>query len=213
MDIAHWGMDVENTGPLSIDARAICPNADNPDKANCFNTPDRFYAVLKYANGIDLHFYTVMTEKPKFTGYVAHQETTPEQTTYLFGKECPPAVHENKRNGVMFIGDKGRIVVTRGGLFGKAAEELKENPLPEDGWKVKPSSDHMKNFFDCVRSRETPVAPAELEHRSISACHLTNISIRLGRKIQWDPVKEEIVGDAEANAMLKREQREPYVCG
>lgn len=116
----------------------------------------------------------------------------------------------------MFIGDKGRVFVNRGGLFGKPVEELKENPLPDsiDGkprWRVKPSGDHIKNFFDCVRSREEPVAPARIEHRSVTACHLTNISIRLGgRKLQWDSVKESIIGDTEADAMLRREQRKPY---
>ncbi|MCL2623495.1 MAG: gfo/Idh/MocA family oxidoreductase, partial [Planctomycetaceae bacterium] len=70
---------------------------------------------------------------------------------------------------------------------------------------------HIENFFDCVRSRKEPVASAAIEHRSITACHLTNISLRLGgRKLQWDPVTENIVGDAEAQAMQSRDQREPY---
>ena len=69
----------------------------------------------------------------------------------------------------------------------------------------------MENFFDCVRTRAEPVAPVCIEHRTSTACHLANISMRLKRKIAWDPVKEEIVGDAEANACLKREQRAPYI--
>jgi hypothetical protein len=65
-----------------------------------------------------------------------------------------------------------------------------------------------------VRSRKEPVASAAIEHRSITACHLTNISIRLGgRKLQWDPVREEIINDPEAQAMQSREQREPYAIG
>jgi predicted dehydrogenase len=209
MDIAHWGMDVETTGPMTVEARGIFPNENKP---NCFNTPDRFFSAMKYPGDIELFFYVTQNEKPKFGDTTTHQETTPEQLAWLLGKDCPQDVHDNKRNGIMFIGDKGRVFVNRGGLFGKPVEELKDNPLPENGWKVKPSDDHMKNFFDCVRSRETPVAPAELEHRSVTPCHLTNISIRLGgRKLQWDAVKEEIVADADANAMLKRIQREPYI--
>ncbi|MDR2115639.1 MAG: Gfo/Idh/MocA family oxidoreductase [Planctomycetaceae bacterium] len=208
IDIAHWGMDMDYSGPLTIEGRGLFPNEGKPD---CFNTPDRFYAVLKYPNDIELFFYTVMAEKPGFHGSIGHQETTSEQLDWLFGKDCPEEIHNNKRNGIMFIGNKGRVFVNRGGVFGKPVEELKENPLPENSWKVKPSNDHMKNFFDCVRSRETTVAPAELEHRSVSACHLTNISIRFGgRKLQWDSVKEEIVNDSEANSMLKREQRKQY---
>jgi predicted dehydrogenase len=208
MDVAHWGMDMDRSGPLSVEGRAIFPNEGKPD---CFNTPDRFYAVLKYPGDVELFFYTVFAEKPGFTGSIGHQETTKEQFDGLFGKECPQDVHDNKRNGIMFIGDQGRIFVNRGGLFGKPVEELQENPLPENAWRVRPSDNHMKNFFDCVRSRETPVAPADIEHRSVSACHLTNISIRLGgRKLEWNPEKEVFPGDAEANAMLTREQREPY---
>ncbi|MDR2642037.1 MAG: Gfo/Idh/MocA family oxidoreductase [Planctomycetaceae bacterium] len=208
MDIAHWGMDQDYSGPLTVEGRGIFPNENKPD---CFNTPDRFYAVLKYPNDVELLFYTVMAEKPGFHGSIGHKETTKEQFDWLFGKNCPQEVHDNKRNGIMFIGDKGRLFVNRGGLFGKPVEELKENPLPENGWKVKPSNDHMKNFFDCVKSREVPVASADLEHHSLTPCHLTNISIRLGgRKLQWDAAKEEITNDKEANSMLKREQRDKY---
>ncbi|MDR1485542.1 MAG: Gfo/Idh/MocA family oxidoreductase [Planctomycetaceae bacterium] len=208
VDIAHWGMDQDYSGPLTVEGRGIFPNENKPD---CFNTPDRFYAVLKYPNDLELFFYTVFAEKPGFHGSIGHQETNKEQLDWLFGKNCPPEIHTNKRNGIMFVGDKGRVFVNRGGVYGKPFEELKENPLPADAWRVKPSNNHMKNFFDCVRSREVPVASAELQHRSVTPCHLTNISIRLGgRKLQWDAVKEEITNDKEANAMLKREQREKY---
>ena len=209
VDIAHWGMDVENTGPVSIEARGLFPNAG---KADCFNTPDRFYSEMKYANGVTMHFYIVLGEQFRFGGIDTYPETTPEEKAWLWGKDYPQEMDDNKRNGIMFIGDKGRIFVNRGAVYGKAVEELPDNPLPSDAWRVKPSGDHMKNFFDCVRSREEPITPARIEHRSVSACHLTNISMRLGgRKLQWNPETERFVNDSEANAMLQREQREPYV--
>ena len=208
VDIACWGMDVENTGPISVEARGLFPNAG---KADCFNTPDRFYSEMKYANGITLSFYVVLTEQFRFSGIDTYPETTPEEKAWLWGDDYPKELDENQRNGIMFIGDKGRVFVNRGAVYGKAVEELPENPLPADAWRVKPSNNHMKNFFDCVRSREEPVAPARIEHRSVTACHLANISMRLGgRKLQWDPEKERFVNDSEANAMLQREQRSPY---
>lgn len=208
VDIAHWGMNVEKTGPISVEARGIFPNEG---RADCFNTPDRFYSFMKYPGDLELHYFVTLNEKPGFADNAPHAETTPGQIERMYGKDCPDDVKETKRNGIMFIGDQGRVFVNRGGVHGKAVEELKENPLPADAWKVYPSNDHMKNFFDCVRSREVPVAPAELEHRSVTACHLTNISIRLdGKKLQWDADKEQFVGDAEANALLSREQRSPY---
>ena len=103
------------------------------------------------------------------------------------------------------------MFVNRGGVHGKAVEELKENPLPADAWRAYPSTDHMANFFDCVKTRKQPCTPVQIEHRTITACHLTNISIRLKRKLTWDPVKQQIVGDDEANAWQKRQQRAPYV--
>ena len=99
---------------------------------------------------------------------------------------------------------------SRGGAYGKPVEELPQNPLPADAWRVKPSDDHMENFFACVKSRQEPVSPVRIQHRTVSACHLTNISIRLGRKLTWDPDAEQFVGDSEANEMLRREQRAPY---
>ena len=110
----------------------------------------------------------------------------------------------------MFIGDRGRVFVNRGGVYGKPFEELAENPLPSDAWRVPASDDHMANFFQCVKSREEPVAPVRIEHRTVSVCHLTNLSIRLGRPLTWDPEKEAFVGDEEANTWLSRQQREPY---
>jgi myo-inositol 2-dehydrogenase / D-chiro-inositol 1-dehydrogenase len=81
---------------------------------------------------------------------------------------------------------------------------------PDEFATLYPSSDHMANFFDCVKSRKQPCAPVQVEHRTITACHLTNLSIRLKRKLTWDPEKQEIVGDKEARAWQSRKQRPPY---
>ena len=80
----------------------------------------------------------------------------------------------------------------------------------EAGFTAGASNDHMGNFFECVRTRKTPVASAEIGHRSVTVCHLGAISTRLGRKLQWDPAKEQFVGDEEANKMVAREQRKPW---
>ena len=209
MDIAHWGMDTELTGPISVEGRGIWPNEGKPD---CFDVPDRFFARLQYANGIEILFFASLAARYNY-GWPTepHAAMSPEQIDWLFGKDVPDEVKTTDRNGVMFIGDKGRIFVNRANVYGKAAEELADNPLPADAWRVRPSEIHMKNFFDCVKSRETPVAPAAIGHRSLTPCQLTVISMRLGgRKLQWDPEKEEVIGDSEAKAMQAREQRQPY---
>jgi hypothetical protein len=68
----------------------------------------------------------------------------------------------------------------------------------------------MENFIDCVKSRQAPICPVETGHRSASLCHLGVIAIRLGRKLNWDPTKEQFVNDAEANGWLTRPMRKPY---
>jgi hypothetical protein len=69
---------------------------------------------------------------------------------------------------------------------------------------------HARNFLDCVKSRKRPTSDVEDGHRTAVACHLANISLRLGRKIRWDAEKEEIVGDREASALLERPYRKPW---
>ena len=125
----------------------------------------------------------------------------------------------------MFTGTQGRIFVNRGTLDGKPIEGLASNPLsreqfilygrdnlsrPERFGKLDAIVNHMGNFFDCVQSRKQPVSDVESQHRSVSTCHLGNISLRLGRPLKWDSIKEQFVGDPEANRMLTREQRTGY---
>jgi len=207
MDIAHWGMDCETTGPASIEARGLFPNQGKPD---CFNTPDRFFSRMVYPNDVTLLYFSALNDRRIYGEVAAHAPTTDEQIAWLFGKDTPVEIQSYSRNGILFLGEKGRVFVNRGGVYGRAAEALAENPLPEDAWRVKPSTDHMANFFACVASRDEPVSPVRIQHRTITACHLTNISLRLERPLQWDANKQQIIGDDQANAWQRREQRPPY---
>jgi predicted dehydrogenase len=69
---------------------------------------------------------------------------------------------------------------------------------------------HMRNFLDCVKSRQQPLSDLESGHEVAVACHLSNISLRTGRKLVWDAEKEEVVDDKQANAMLVRPYRAPW---
>ncbi len=68
----------------------------------------------------------------------------------------------------------------------------------------------MGNFFDCVRSRKTPLSDVAGQHRSITVCHAANIAMRLGRKLRWDPESEHFVGDDEADRHLARPRRKGF---
>ena len=73
-----------------------------------------------------------------------------------------------------------------------------------------PAGEH-RNFLDCVKSRQDPYFPAEIGHRCSTVSHLGNIAMWTGRKLRWDPVKEEFPGDADANRYLDRALRSPWV--
>jgi predicted dehydrogenase len=69
---------------------------------------------------------------------------------------------------------------------------------------------HVKNFIECVRSRQRPAADVEIGHKATLVGHLGNIGYRTGRKLRWDAEKEQIVGDPDANALLGRDARKPW---
>jgi predicted dehydrogenase len=112
-------------------------------------------------------------------------------------------------NGVRFEGTDGWIFVDRGQLTA-SKKELIEEPLPANAERLYKSDNHMGNFFECIRTRQAPICDAEVGHRSIAVAHLGVISVRLGRALQWNPEKEQFLGDREANKWLSREMRKPY---
>jgi predicted dehydrogenase len=69
---------------------------------------------------------------------------------------------------------------------------------------------HVRDFLDCVKSRRTPMSDLESSHQVVTACHLANLSLRLGRKLRWDPARETIVDDPEAARQLERPYRPPW---
>jgi len=85
-----------------------------------------------------------------------------------------------------------------------------ESAKDDSGDAIKDYSRHMRNFLDCVKSRKQPLSDLQSGHEVATACHLSNISLRIGRKLVWDAEKQEIVGDAEANSMLVRPYRAPW---
>jgi predicted dehydrogenase len=105
----------------------------------------------------------------------------------------------------VFVGEKGTIRASRGKIESDPAEIVK-TPIGADEWHTYASNNHKRNWVDCVRSRGTPICPAEVGHRSATVCHLVNIGYRLRKQLRWDPVKERF-DDAEANKLVSREPR------
>ena len=181
LDIAQWAI---GSAPEYIDGRAKYPTVQDG-----YNVPIDFSAEYRYPDGV------VMT------------------------------VRDEGRNGILFTGTRGRMFVNRGTIEGKPVEDLANQPLsreafdvyahdnmsrPERAGKLDAIVNHMGNFFDCIHSRENPISDVESQHRSVSTCHLGNISMRLGRPLKWDAEAETFPNDAEANGHLAREQRAGY---
>ncbi len=125
--------------------------------------------------------------------------------------------------GLAFYGEKGELRVSLDEWEflphwngGKAAGG-KGDRVPTKGWKITEEDNvvianraHQTNFLECVKSRGKPIATIEEGHTSTAMCILANLALKLKRTLAWDPVKHEVVGDAEATAMLKRPYRAPW---
>jgi predicted dehydrogenase len=181
VDIAIWALELYKTGPSAV--RAVHHKHPVPFKDGYPTLDDRYNTATEFL---------IEADYPDVKVIIRHDTD----------------------NGVLFEGEKGRIFVNRERLTGKPVEEMAENPLPENAlvevYKGKPLTDHMTNFFNCLKSREEPISDIFSHHRALSTCHLANIAMRLDREIKWNPEKEEMVGDDEAQTFVSREQRKGY---
>jgi myo-inositol 2-dehydrogenase / D-chiro-inositol 1-dehydrogenase len=200
IDIAQWAMGHDHTGPVKISGTGKFGNVV-PEKFNWveyfegkaplpngFQTPVTFGIDCEFADGSVLH---VCDTYKRAEGNI----------------DFP--------NGILFEGEDGRIFVNRERLTGKPVEEMNEadnKKLDEAVRKIYGSEpgDHMRNFFDCIKSRGTPIADVETHHRTMTTAHLCNIALMLGRDLKWDPKAEKFNGDEQATQLMSRPRREKY---
>ncbi len=181
-DIAVWGIGLERSGPVSIEAK---PRVEMI--AGGFSAFSEYEVHYTYANGVTHSCES--TPANAWNGAVVDQA--------------------GQQHGVKFEGADGWIFVTRGKIEA-SHPDLLTTPLSASAERLYTSNDHMGNFFDCIHSRKAAICETEIGHRSASVCHLGVIALRLGRKLNWDPRKEQFIGDAEANKYLVREMRKPW---
>jgi hypothetical protein len=182
VDIACWALGATETGPSKI-------------------TPVEYKLPVEYKDGWPTvgDRYNAATQ---FTIRVA----MPNDVELIITSEGD--------NGILFEGTEGRFFVNRGKITGKPVEALKENPLPEGaiekvyGGKV--SANHTANFIEGMKARKQPISDVWSHNRMLEICHLSNIAMRLDRELKWDPARREIIGDAQANSFLARENRKGF---
>ncbi|TWU36550.1 Alpha-N-acetylgalactosaminidase [Novipirellula aureliae] len=182
VDIACWALGIGDSGPSKI-------------------RPVKYKLPVEYKDGYPLvdDQYNIATD------YEIHADM-PDGVELVIQSEGD--------NGILFEGTEGRFFVNRGRIVGKPIEDLADNPLPdgaiEEVYGGKVSENHSANFIEAMKTREQPISDVWSHNRMLEICHLSNISMRLGRELNWDPAKREIVGDAEANAFLSRENRKGF---
>ncbi|MGN6385784.1 MAG: Gfo/Idh/MocA family protein [Verrucomicrobiota bacterium] len=116
----------------------------------------------------------------------------------------------NRPWGISFTGKEGSIIIDDAGwevISEPKKKSLVSKKYPGSG-DARPA--HVRNFLDCVKSRQQPVENLALGHHVSAVAHLGNIAFRAGRKIQWDAKKEVIVGDAEADQLVGVDYRAPW---
>lgn len=199
IDIMQWALGVKGPKSVSSVGGRLALTGDG-------ETPDTQDAIFEY---------------PGFTAVWSHRE----------------AAAGRGGGGFEFFGTKGSLSIGRGGFEirpemkidpnnavpqfrghssgGVKGSDTKPTPYIEEV-KEKGSGEeqfdlHVRNFLDCMKSRQRPIADVEDGHQVTTACHLANMSLRLGgRRLVWDAEKEQIVGDAEASAMMRRPYRAPW---
>ena len=190
LDIVQWALGMDDSGPVEI----VGKGGFDPEKR--FEVPSDFSITYKYANGVVVECRSPV---PKVSSLVP--ERLDQVVELLDGK--------TEVTGCIFEGERGLLYVNRG-VVRVWPEAIFETPLAEGDIRLRRSVEHHQNWFESIRTRKPPVCDVEVGHRSATVCHLGNIAIRAGRTIRWDPVREEILGDAEAAAMTTKAYRAPW---
>jgi predicted dehydrogenase len=183
MDIAQWAMGQELGGPLSVVAKADFMKDD------VWTVHTTYHVEMSYPGDI-----LVILDN-----------------TYT--------------NGILFEGADGTVFCARGservtasdpvlsqsgkGPLWASSDKILYPRIGKEGKIWMPSPDHYRNWLESILSRKDPIAPVDQAARSLEACAVAWIGMKLGRKLAWDPKKEKFVNDAEANAMIARKPRKP----
>jgi myo-inositol 2-dehydrogenase / D-chiro-inositol 1-dehydrogenase len=193
-DIAIWALGGEDTGVTEVDGKGefmlgreltrdyMLGKQPLADLPNSYNVARTFDCTMRLPNGNTINLNSI-------------------------------------GNDLFIRGEKGQLAVNRKGIRGTFVEELKKDPAGKKWldaevtklYRGMPIHGHMANFFDCIKDRSLPISDVFTHCNSVNACHMANIAMLLGRKVTWDQEKWAFVGDDEANQLIRRHEREPYV--
>ncbi|MCY1722374.1 Gfo/Idh/MocA family oxidoreductase [Prolixibacteraceae bacterium Z1-6] len=186
IDIAHWGLDLERTGPVEIEG------VGEYNINDMFNVPYAYDIKCKYANGIEMRIAN--QSKYNSRSGIGWDE---REKTGSFGM------------GAVWYGDEGWLQVNRSGMWSDNPSVLESEIKPNE-IRLYKSENHYNNFIDCVKSGKETIAPAEVGLRSISVALLGEIAMTTGEKLQWNPKTEKFLNSDRANQLLMKPYTKPW---
>jgi predicted dehydrogenase len=181
VDIAHWAMGAEHTGPVEVWGDAEFPGS------GLWNVHGKFKTFGRYANGV---LMTISGDFPNGIKFIGSQG-------WIFVTRSG-AVSASNPAGPHIV----PLVASNPGML--------DSVIGDNETRLYRSEHHHGNWLDSIRTRKPNIATAEIGHRACSTCLLHHIAMRAQRKLHWDPVQERFINDDTANRLLAREQRAPH---
>jgi myo-inositol 2-dehydrogenase/D-chiro-inositol 1-dehydrogenase len=182
VDIAHWGMDTELTGPIEAEGQAVFP------KKGLWNVHGAYHVELKYANGVTMIIDNKFDNGVRFIG--------PEGWVFVSRGGAKATASDPDK--------------TKGQPIAASDPKILESKIGPNDIHLYASADQHGDWLKSIQTRKSGATSPEVGHRSTSACEIAWIAMKLGRKLRWDPVKEVFLDDDQANALRSRPQRAPY---
>lgn len=183
--LAMQFMKCDDTGPVTVEATGTVPDS------GLWDVPVNMEVTYQFKNPD----WTLVWQQP--------------------GKRVPywnPGEQYLAYNGTVYYGDKDKMVVWGGDSYTNIEERIRKFPVPSD-WKDVPKAVNFSNhddWFEGIRTGRKTIMNIEAGVAVANLCILGNLSFILGRKLNWDPVKKEIIGDEQARRLMSRPQRFPY---
>ncbi|MBC7757412.1 MAG: Gfo/Idh/MocA family oxidoreductase [Phormidesmis sp. FL-bin-119] len=184
IDIAHWGMNTELTGPIEVEATAEFP------KSGLWNVHGNYEVNAKYANGVKMLMSSKNPNGIRFEGTDGWIFVSRGDVAVTSSDPTSPQ-GQNKA----FQASDPALLASE---IGPRETRLYESPEQHGNW------------LDCIQSKKQTISPVEVAHRSCSACLVAHVAMKVPGKLYWDPKKEIFRDNAEANKLLSRPQRYPY---
>jgi predicted dehydrogenase len=182
VDIAHWGMGSELTGPVEAEGTAEFP------KQGLWNVHGAYHVEMTYANGVKMIIDNNFPNGARFEG----------DDGWIFVS----------RGDAQVTSSDPKIAASK--ALAASQDSILKSEIKPGEIHLHKSPDQHLDWLQSIQTRLPAATTPEIAHRSTSACEVAWIAMKLGRKLRWNPAQETFIGDGEANAMRYRAQRAPY---